>query len=132
MIYYNHRNKREQQKHIGVWCNGNTQDFDSCFIGSSPIIPAKGLLNREISECCIINDLTVISSAVKIYGFSSNMIVFLFLIKFLISALVKNIYPIQDKKFVLYFSFFPFHFLPPFTNLTILEGYGSLKADMSK
>ena len=24
----------------GMWCNGNTQDFDSCVVGSSPAIPA--------------------------------------------------------------------------------------------
>ena len=26
---------------IGVWCNGNTQDFDSCSTGSSPVTPAN-------------------------------------------------------------------------------------------
>ena len=31
----------------GIWCNGNTRDFDSRFAGSSPAIPAiKGLQNR--------------------------------------------------------------------------------------
>ena len=24
-----------------MWCNGNTQDFDSCVVGSSPAIPAN-------------------------------------------------------------------------------------------
>ena len=26
---------------IAAWCNGNTQDFDSCFSGSSPDTAAK-------------------------------------------------------------------------------------------
>ena len=26
--------------YIGVWCNGNTHDFDSCVVGSSPATPA--------------------------------------------------------------------------------------------
>lgn len=25
---------------VGIWCNGNTRDFDSRFVGSSPAIPA--------------------------------------------------------------------------------------------
>ena len=28
-------------KYIETWCNGNTSDFDSLIVGSSPAIPAK-------------------------------------------------------------------------------------------
>ena len=29
------------QVSIGIWCNGNTADFDSVILGSSPSIPAN-------------------------------------------------------------------------------------------
>ena len=31
----------ESTLYIGVWCIGNTDDFDSSIVGSNPAIPAK-------------------------------------------------------------------------------------------
>ena len=34
----------EKQTGIGLWCNGNTADFGSVVLGSSPSRPTKNLL----------------------------------------------------------------------------------------
>ena len=50
---------------IGVWCNGNTQDFDSCFVGSNPTTPAKHLLQKEkttMRELIIRNRIALLQS----------------------------------------------------------------------
>ena len=35
---------------IGIWCNGNTKDFDSFVVGSNPAIPANAVPLRLIKE----------------------------------------------------------------------------------
>lgn len=35
---------------LGIWCNGNTTDFDSVILGSSPSIPAIGIIMNIFKE----------------------------------------------------------------------------------
>ena len=41
---------------IGIWCNGNTDDFDSSIHGSNPCIPATIELTgcKNITKLCLI------------------------------------------------------------------------------
>ncbi len=38
---------RNQAPNIGLWCNGNTTDFGSVILGSSPSRPTKSLSDSE-------------------------------------------------------------------------------------
>lgn len=38
---------RENSKYTGLWCNGNTTDFDSVIVGSSPTRATNNIYNYE-------------------------------------------------------------------------------------
>ena len=45
--------------YVGIWCSGNTQDFDSCIVGSNPAIPAKRTDRLTRSFLFLLKNITV-------------------------------------------------------------------------
>ena len=46
-------------QYIGIWCNGNTTDFDSVVVGSSPAIPAMSFIKNiiKIMRCTRLHNI---------------------------------------------------------------------------